>query len=95
MSLVDTRIRMTGSDRRRDNLAFEVKVSSSSSSFLLLLLLLLLCGAGALALPTARLDEYQERKRHYYRTQRDSDVRDFTDINQESWRGAGERITAS
>lgn len=57
MSLGDTRARMTGSDRR-DNLGFEVKVSSSSSSYLLLLLLLLLC-AGA---PAFTREEYRDPK---------------------------------
>ena len=75
MSLGDTRIRMTGSDRR-DNLGFEVKVSSSSS--------LLLCGAGAPALATARAKEYQERKRHY-RILQGLAARDSRDIDQPSW----------
>lgn len=80
MSLGDTRIRMTGSDRR-DNLEFEVKVSWSSSS---LFLLLLLCGAGAPALATARAKEYQERKRHY-RILQGLAARDSRDIDQAPW----------
>lgn len=79
MSLGDTRIRMTGSDRR-DNLEFEVKVSWSSSS----LFLLLLCGAGAPALATARAKEYQERKRHY-RILQGLAARHSRDIDQASW----------